>query len=679
MLNNIFGKKIDKTRIIPITTKIVIVFVIFILISNFASNYINLSFSRSAMIKLMRELLIKDLKEMYTFCNTQYEISSYNNNYESAVTEVQKYAKSQFKNKKSLFLGVKEDGSYIFQVSPSSKDTKLVNTANHNSGPTPAGDATVTKSAQDTKTDNATNNSDSAYPGGDATNGNSGLTNGAQVNEYDSAYPGGDATNGNSGLTNGADIKTDSSANDSSATNGGGVKFPDQKTLDLMRISLHNNVLEGSLPFKYHGEDYYGLYKYNPSWNAFLIRGEELNEFYQDSQLIFRNISLIIFIITLVSAILGIFILNHITRFIGIITNRIMVMTQNQQLDLIDLSGASNDDITFLGMAFNSFSSTINNLLRIFRKFVNRDIAQKAYQEREVRLEGTQRELTILFSDIKSFTFITETLGTDIIKLLNVHYDQTIKEIIKYNGIIGSIIGDALLAVFGAIGSGATDSGATSGETTHDTPVNKSYEAVISAYQTQRIAQSLREKMTTKRAEILRQKGSLTEMEEAVYRAVLIEVGVGIDGGIVFYGNIGSYERMTNTVIGDNVNSASRLEGLTRIYQVPVIVSEYVKTDIERHVPDHGIQFVEIDQVLVKGKTIGKKIYWPILKEMQESKLQAEIQSFSQGLKLYYEGDWGGAAEFFRQCALPLASVFKERTRNQCPEKWDGTWSMTDK
>jgi class 3 adenylate cyclase len=657
MLNKIYGKKIDKTRIIPITTKIVTIFVIFILISNFASNYINLSFNRSAMIKLMRELLIKDLKEMYTFCNTQHEIFTYTNNYESAISEVQKYAKSQFKNKKSLFLGVKEDGSYIFQVSPSSKDNKLVSAANHNDSPTPAEDAAVTKSAQESE-------DSSPYPGGDATDGNSG-----------SAYPGGDATDGNSGVTKNDQV---------SAINGGDAndndtatladEFSDQKTLDLMRISLHNNVLEGSLPFKYHGEDYYGLYRYDSNWDAFLIRGEELNEFYRDSQLIFRNISLIIFILTLVSAILGIFIINNITRFIGVITGRIMDMTQNQQLDLIDLRGASNDDITFLGMAFNSFSSTINNLLRIFRKFVNRDIAQKAYQEREVRLEGTQRELTILFSDIKSFTFITETLGTDIIKLLNVHYDQTIKEIIKNNGIIGSIIGDALLAVFGAIESGAVHEGSNEG-----TLVNKSYEAVISAYQTQRIAQSLRDKMTVKRAEIIRQKGFLTEMEEAVYRAVLIEVGVGIDGGVVFYGNIGSYERMTNTVIGDNVNSASRLEGLTRIYKVPVIVSEYVKTDIERHIPDHGIQFVEIDQVLVKGKTIGKKIYWPLLKEMQEPKLEAEIQSFSQGLKLYYEGDWSGAAEFFRQCALPLAGVFKERTRNQCPEKWDGTWTMTNK
>ncbi|HEX3044215.1 MAG TPA: hypothetical protein VHY08_05635, partial [Bacillota bacterium] len=114
-------------------------------------------------------------------------------------------------------------------------------------------------------------------PGGDATDGSAG-----------NPHPGGDATDGNGGVTKSAQAIE----NKGDANGALGGKFSDQKTLNLMQISLHNNVLEGSLPFKYHGEDYYGLYKYNPSWNAFLIRGEELNEFYQDSQLIFRNISL---------------------------------------------------------------------------------------------------------------------------------------------------------------------------------------------------------------------------------------------------------------------------------------------------------------------------------------------------------------------------------------------------
>ena len=82
--------------------------------------------------------------------------------------------------------------------------------------------------------------------------------------------------------------------------------------------------------------------------------------------------------------------------------------------------------------------------------------------------------------------------------------------------------------------------------------------------------------MIERRAEI-EQTRNLTEAEERVFKAVLLDVGVGIDGGTVFYGNIGSDEHMTNTVIGDNVNSASRLEGLTRVYHLPVIVSDFIR------------------------------------------------------------------------------------------------------
>lgn len=566
MLKQIFGEKINKTRIIPLTTKIILIFAIFILVSNLASNYINLTYNRSGLIKFIRELLIRDLKEMYTICNTQYEIYQYSNDLKGSVDNIERNALGQFQNKKSVFLGIKEDGTILFQATNIKK------------------------------------------------------------------YP----------------------------------RFLDEKTLDLMRRNREQKILEGSLPFQFNGDTYFGLYKYNPKWAVYIIRGEEYNEFYAESTRIFRTISIIIIMITLFTAVLGGILLNHITRFVGIITDRIMEMTQSQQLGIIDLKGAANDNITFLGMAFNSLSSTINNLLFIFRKFVNRDIAEKAYQEREVRLEGRQLELTILFSDIKRFTFITETLGNDIIKLLNVHYDSTIKEIIKYDGIIGSIIGDALLAVYGVF---------------NETGANKSYQAVLSAYRIQELAASLREKMRQKYEQLYRERGSLTEAEERVYQAVMIEVGVGIDGGKVFYGNIGSQERMTNTVIGDNVNSASRLEGLTRIYNVPVIVSSYVKEEIERDVVEHGLIFVEIDTVLVKGKTVGAKIYWPIRKESYDNnaELREAVRNFSTGLNLYYSGDWEEAHRVFNDIPLALADVFKERTLGECPEKWDGIWKMTSK
>lgn len=566
MQTRFLGRKINKTRIVPLSAKLIIIFTIFILVSNFASNYINLIYNRSELVKHIREQLIRDLKEIYTLCNTQYEIYQYSDDYQESVQNIERNASGQFKNEKSIFLGVKEFGEIQFQASKIKK------------------------------------------------------------------HP----------------------------------HFEDNKTLALMRDNRRNGIYEGAFPFRFNGDLYFGLYKYHPKWDLYLLRGEEYNEFYAESVKIFWNISIIIIIITLLTAFVGIILLNHITRFIKVITNRIMQMTEDQELGIIDLKGATNDDITFLGMAFNSLSSSINSLLHIFRKFVNRDIAEKAYLEREVHLEGEQLELTILFSDIKRFTFITETLGADIIKLLNVHYDYTIKEILKKDGIIGSIMGDALLAVYGLFnGSG----------------VNKSYQAILSAYRIQEIASLLRRRMHEKKEKIIAEKGSLTEAEERVYQAVLIEVGVGIDRGNVYYGNIGSEERMTNTVIGDSVNSASRLEGLTRVYNAPIIVSSAVKEDIEQNVPGHDLIFVEIDTVLVKGKSIGSKIYWPIQKDLfyGDLELQNAIHSFSEGLHLYYSGEWEKAHQLFKDSNLALAKAFIKRTSIQCPKNWEGIWRMTSK
>jgi adenylate cyclase len=283
----------------------------------------------------------------------------------------------------------------------------------------------------------------------------------------------------------------------------------------------------------------------------------------------------------------------------------------------------------------------------------------------EIRLEGSQQELSILFSDIRSFTTMTEALGTDIINLLNLHYKRAIGAIVKNDGVIGSLIGDAVLAVYG---------------TFQESKKEKSIQAIRSAYQIQSNVAELRTHMLERRQKLIEMHGELTEAEERISNAVLLEVGVGIDGGTVFYGNIGSHERMTNTVIGDNVNSASRLEGITRIYNVPVICSEYVKSDIELNFQDHGIRFVELDMVQVKGKTEGKKIFWAIPDENVTSEMEKNLAVFSQGLDLYFKGNWASAYGRFAQCTLPMARVFTMRTKDTtCPNGWNGIWEMKAK
>lgn len=559
-----FGRKVNNTRVFRVTAKIVLTFTLFILVSNFASNYINLIFNRSEMLKLMNQLLVKDLKSIYIYCNNQYEIYRFDRNLEGSISSIENMGLNEIKNDKAIVLGIKKDGTIQFQASR------------------------------------------------------------IQRSEL----------------------------------------FEDSETLNKMLQSIEDEKSEGHIRFKFNDEYYFGMFKYNPSWDYFIVRGEEENEFYKDSRLIFFQISALIIVLTIFSAFIGIIILRRILRFIDVITDSIMKMIDNQNLTLIDLKGATNDDITYMGAAFNSLSNTVGNLVNIFQKFANQDLVAKAYREREVKLEGSKKELTILFTDIKSFTFITEVLGNDIIKLLNLHYDRAIREITKYDGVIGSIIGDALLAVFGVF---------------DDRYENKSLQAVRSAYRIQEVAELLRTRMDSIKSDIESEQGKLSKEELRVYKAVLLEIGVGIDGGNVFYGTLGSYVRMTNTVIGDNVNAASRLEGLTRIYKTPVICSEYVKNDIESNVPDHDIYFLELDQVTVKGKTITQRIFWPILDLDKDEKLKKDITAYELGLELYYQGKWAEARKRFAKCSLKAADVFKERTKEKCPSNWKGVWEMTSK
>jgi len=135
---------------------------------------------------------------------------------------------------------------------------------------------------------------------------------------------------------------------------------------------------------------------------------------------------------------------------------------------------------------------------------------------------------------------------------------------------------------------------------------------------------------------------------------------------------------MTNTVIGDNVNSASRLEGLTRIYSLPVIVSEYVKEEIEAVTEKY--RFFEVDLVQVKGKTKGKRVFLPLEVEVTDQETIAKYEKFEEGLQFYYKGDWNQARKKFKEADNGLAKFFLDRIGvKSAPEDWSGIWTMTTK
>ena len=556
-------RKVGATRIVPLYGKIVVLFLFFLLASNLATNYITLILGRSEQVKLMNQLLVKELKENYVTAGNQFEVFSFEQNLNSSRETLSQAALKVLSRVNSSAFGVDEQGNFLYFAS--------------------------------------------------------------------------------------TNLKAD--------------KFTDSLALDGLIANRVKGVEEGPLEFVLDNRTYFGYFKYQPGWKAYLVRAEDKELFFAESWKIFGTVSALILLITALTSILAVFLLRHLFRFVERITNQLMKMQESQELGTINMDGSPNDDVTYLGLSFNALSSTVRNLMNIFRKFVTQDVASRAYKERDIRLEGTKQELTILFTDIKGFTYMTETLGNDIIKLLNLHYDQAIRQIQARDGIVGSIIGDALLAVYGTI-EGARE--------------QRAYKALLSAYEIQEVAGHLRTVMLKRREEILAENGRLSAEEEKVFKAVMIEVGVGIDSGEVFYGNIGSYVRMTNTVIGDNVNSASRLEGLTRVYKVPVIVSESVMMEVTTDTQE--ILFVELDQVQVKGKTIGKRIYWPVKQNQVDGVLKASLNLFSRALTAYYEGRWPEAERDFRASALPQSEIFVERIAGvKVPANWNGIWTMTSK
>lgn len=445
-------------------------------------------------------------------------------------------------------------------------------------------------------------------------------------------------------------------------------RFTDKDCLEMMENS---ETHEGSVSFiSPDGDEYFGVYKYHPDWLTYIIRANRRSD---TNRAMYQVLWITVVLVLIMSAffiLMGTKILDGLLSNINKFSTQLYKMQQDKKLNLIDISESPNDDITYLAANFNSLSSTITNLLQIFQKFVPENVVRKAHEEQFIRLEGSQRELTILFSDIKSFTYRTEVLGNDIIGLLNVHYDSVIRKVSDNNGIIGSIIGDAILASYGI---------------EEHVETNKSYDAIKTAWEITAVTSELRKKMSDRRA-VLEKERPLTESEERVYQAVMLDVGVGIDGGNVFYGNIGSSKRMANTVIGDNVNSASRLEGLTRIYKVPVIVSSYIMEETLRdNEAASRYKFYEIDTVQVKGKTEGVKIYLPLdkecsLEEWKFENLDEKFKIFEYGLKAYYDGDWKTARAEFKKSGLDVAKVFLERIgMKSSPEDWSGIWTMTTK
>ena len=204
-------------------------------------------------------------------------------------------------------------------------------------------------------------------------------------------------------------------------------------------------------------------------------------------------------------------------------------------------------------------------------KYISEDVMKRIVQNIDnLGLGGKKSTVTVLFSDIRGFTSLSERLPAQkVSELLNEYFTEMEPIVTKYNGIINKFIGDAIMAVFG--------------EPIQDE--NHATNAVMCGYEMLARVQELNKKW---------------EEEGRPH----IEIGVGVNTGEVFVGNIGSEKRMEYTVIGDTVNLASRLESYNKTYKTKMLISESTYT----HAKDIA-SVVKIPDVEIRGKANTIDIY----------------------------------------------------------------------
>ena len=252
-------------------------------------------------------------------------------------------------------------------------------------------------------------------------------------------------------------------------------------------------------------------------------------------------------------------------------------------------------------------------IVSIFSQYIPPQlVAEISHSPAHLNLAGEARELTVLFCDLQNFSGAAEQLNPkQLTMLLNDYFTDMTEVLYQYDATIDKYIGDSIMAFWGA-------------------PVRRDDHArlaVMAALSMDKEIRILSERFV--------QKGWPA-----------LNMGIGINTGMMNVGNMGSKYRIAYTVIGDAVNLAARMEALTRIYHVPCIVSESTMNAVG------GVLFRALDVVQVKGKRQKTRIYQPVCKaDEADQELLDKLQLHQQGMDYYFNGQSEQAERIFKQLA----------------------------
>jgi len=306
-----------------------------------------------------------------------------------------------------------------------------------------------------------------------------------------------------------------------------------------------------------------------------------------------------------------------------------------------------------LNMAYGFFIEArgMRQITSLFGQYVPPELVDEmARNPEQFNMAPRAEELSVLFSDVRGFTTISEALSPeDLSQYINEYLTTmslTIRE--SHRGTLDKYIGDAIMAFWGAPVADA----------------EHAKNAVMAALDMQKEAKTLNQKF--------KEKGWPT-----------FKIGIGVNSGTMRVGDMGSKIRKAYTVMGDAVNLGSRLEGITKQYGADIIIGEATKARIS------GFVCREIDRVRVKGKDEAVAIYQPLGLEgqVEQAKLD-EIALWNQAL-IYYRGQQWDQAElqlFNLKKTTAESGLYDEfldriaHWRKEPPgEGWDGAWKFETK
>jgi adenylate cyclase len=289
-------------------------------------------------------------------------------------------------------------------------------------------------------------------------------------------------------------------------------------------------------------------------------------------------------------------------------------------------------------------------LKKAFQSYVAPEVVNQIIKHPEnLRLGGERRELSILFSDIRGFTSLSETMDPEaLVEVLHEFLDPMSETIVKHGGTIDKYIGDAIMALFGA-------------------PLDQPDHSRRACRTALEMVQNLK----------------ALDKDWLERGRPTLRIGIGINSGLVSVGNMGSSRLFDYTAIGDNVNLASRLEGLNKYYGTEILVSATTAQHL-----DNGFYLREVDLVRVKGKKHPIAIYEILGEGTPEEKVARFLELYSKGLALFRERRFAQAQEALQEalrfkphdalCGHYLSWTEKFLETPPGPE-WDGITTMVEK